>query len=310
MPDALSTITEFIIEPAAPFAAGGVLFGIVWELFKRVESILNKNTKMEIAVWLMGLTAAEKVPWPNTFGVIFERIFGERHLSWKCFRTSAIISVGLSCGVQGIWYLSHPRDFPALATDVMQGLGVAESTFSRWLVVPALLAFNALSVNGVADYLSLWKTRSLLKRFDSFSRARQISLLLLDTLLSGLIGAAVLIVMLMVLQPILYKQSAFADFDEFKRFLQEMIFGGYVYGDSGPPESTFFYPAFFPSVWLWLYAGSGFLLKAAREFDIGFKWFNRRFNIEGKPLSSIGLVAAALVAILWWIVVIVSLLVH
>jgi hypothetical protein len=28
------------------------------------------------------------------------------------------------------------------------------------------------------------------------------------------------------------------------------------------------------SLWLWLYAGAGTLLKAARRFDIGFEWFN------------------------------------
>ena len=60
------------------------------------------------------------------------------------------------------------------------------------------------------------------------------------------------------------------------------------------------------SIWLWLYAGAGFLLKAARRFDIGFEWFNRRFDIEKKPLQSIGLVAGALVAMVYWAVVIVS----
>src|SRR5438270_6428161 len=34
--------------------------------------------------------------------------------------------------------------------------------------------------------------------------------------------------------------------------------------------ALWFYPAFFTTIWLWLYAGSGFLLKAARRFDIGF----------------------------------------
>jgi hypothetical protein len=51
---------------------------------------------------------------------------------------------------------------------------------------------------------------------------------------------------------------------------------------------------------VWLYAGSGFLLKAARRFDIGFQWFNRKFDIEKKPLSAIGLVAGALVAVVDW----------
>ena len=63
---------------------------------------------------------------------------------------------------------------------------------------------------------------------------------------------------------------------------------------------------FVTSVWLWVYAGSGFLLKAARRFDIGFDWFNRKFDIEKKPLQSIGLVAGALVAIVYWVAVIVS----
>jgi hypothetical protein len=60
------------------------------------------------------------------------------------------------------------------------------------------------------------------------------------------------------------------------------------------------------SIWLWLYAGSGFLLKAARRFDIGFEWFNRHFDIEEKPLQSIGLVSGVLVAVLYWTAVIVS----
>jgi len=62
----------------------------------------------------------------------------------------------------------------------------------------------------------------------------------------------------------------------------------------------------FTSIWLWLYAGSGFLLKAARRFDLGFDWFNRHFDIEKKPLQSIGLVAGALVAVVYWTAVIVS----
>jgi|SRR5580658_4149302 hypothetical protein len=67
-----------------------------------------------------------------------------------------------------------------------------------------------------------------------------------------------------------------------------------------------FFPTLLTSVWLWLYAGAGFLLKAARRFDLGFDWFNRKFDIEKKPLQSIGLVAGALVAVVYWAAVIVS----
>ena len=60
-----------------------------------------------------------------------------------------------------------------------------------------------------------------------------------------------------------------------------------------------------PSVLL-LYLASAGMLKAARRFDIGFEWFNREFDIEKKPLQSIGLVAGALVAIVFWTAAIVS----
>jgi hypothetical protein len=60
-----------------------------------------------------------------------------------------------------------------------------------------------------------------------------------------------------------------------------------------------------PSVLL-LYLISAGMLKAARRFDIGFEWFNRKFDIEKKPLQSIGLVAGSLVAVVYWVAVIVS----
>jgi hypothetical protein len=45
-----------------------------------------------------------------------------------------------------------------------------------------------------------------------------------------------------------------------------------------PLPTLLLFPAFFTSIWLWLYTGAGFLLKAARRLDIGFDWFSRRFD--------------------------------
>jgi hypothetical protein len=47
-------------------------------------------------------------------------------------------------------------------------------------------------------------------------------------------------------------------------------------------------PALIVSIWMWLPTVSGLLLKAARHLDIGFQWFNSHFDIEKKPLQSIG----------------------
>jgi hypothetical protein len=58
--------------------------------------------------------------------------------------------------------------------------------------------------------------------------------------------------------------------------------------------------------WIWLWAVAASLLIVARRFDVGFDWFNRHFDIEKKPLQSIGLVAGALVAVAYWMAVIVG----
>ena len=41
MPDALTTITHLINSPPGQLAAGGVLAGIVWKFFERVEAVLT-----------------------------------------------------------------------------------------------------------------------------------------------------------------------------------------------------------------------------------------------------------------------------
>jgi hypothetical protein len=68
------------------------------------------------------------------------------------------------------------------------------------------------------------------------------------------------------------------------------------------PALTMWLPAFFTSIWLWLYASSGFLLKAARRFDVGFSWFILKADIEKKPLQCIGFVSGCIVATLYWTV--------
>jgi hypothetical protein len=54
MSDALTTITHLINSPPGQLAAGGVLAGVVWKFFERVEAVLTDRTTLEIAVWLVG----------------------------------------------------------------------------------------------------------------------------------------------------------------------------------------------------------------------------------------------------------------
>ena len=66
MADTLTTITNLINSPPGVLVAGGVLAGIVWKFFERVEGVLTDQTKFETAVWLVGVEVAPK--WQSVVG--------------------------------------------------------------------------------------------------------------------------------------------------------------------------------------------------------------------------------------------------
>lgn len=285
MADALTNFTDFVIKPSAPFAAGVILFGVVWGFFKGVESVLTDDTKLEIAVWLLGVKTAGKVRgWPDTFAKVFDRVFGKKHLSWQCFGRSCIASYTLAC--VGLWVSSLRISFSVYPTSLP--------------IAAAVLAVWVFFVNIWPDFGSLLKARLILRHMvTTYSMTLWGVGLVTDFALSMLIawaGTIPLEIMLKVLFPatgVGGGEPLYAfDIHLFLRTAQNFPF--------------LVLPTLFFSIWLWLYAGSGFVLKSARRFDIGFQWFNRRFDVEKKPLQSIGLVAGALVALIYWAAVIVN----
>jgi len=68
--------------------------GTLWVLFSRAETIANHDLKLKVKRWLQqdhdvdGQTTA----WPQLFIGIFDAVFGEKHLSEKCFWRSCLAS--------------------------------------------------------------------------------------------------------------------------------------------------------------------------------------------------------------------------
>jgi hypothetical protein len=309
MADAFATITKIINSPPGQLAAGGVLAGIVWKFFERVEAVLTDNTKLEIAVWLSNVEVGKKIaPWPETFVTVFDRVFGKKYLSWKCFWRSCVASLAMATISATVMLNTHVTDDPTFS--MLSGSVVG------WLLVFISIVIGMCMI----DFLSLLETRWLLGRMGRYKQTIfHILCLVGDLILTcalasyGIAFASFLLGCWFVafsppniathwpLQFLLDKLSSPA------LLLKETFNPGY-YGPYLVDIDLRFVlgAAFFTSIWLWLYAGSGFILKAARRFDIGFDWFNRKFDIEKKPLQSIGLVAGALVAIVYWTAVIVS----
>jgi hypothetical protein len=278
-----------------------VLAGIVWKFFERVEAVLTDQTKFEIAVWLVGVEpfGPKMEPWPETFAKLFDRVFGKRQFSGECCGRSVVVSIVTSLLVI-VFLALRPTPDETIT-------GHAEAMVVVFL--PYILVANV-----IPDYLALWSTRLTLRFMRSWARLTLLFLLsdLVMTLWLSCVG------MLVGGEAYTYvwrhHWTPHANFSRpmeidltgiglgyWKAPFYIFVFGVPMgYGEIIAEPLPMLVPAMVTSIWLWLYAGSGFLLKFARRFDLGFDWFNRKFDIEKKPLSAIGLVAGALVAVMYW----------
>jgi hypothetical protein len=342
MADVSDVITTIVTSLPGQFVSAGVIAGIVWKGFDMAESILNDDTKLEIAIWLLGFKTAEKVKsWPETFVRVFDRVFGTKHLSWKCFWRSAVASVVTAT----IVYLALLGKTSSTLFTVF-GAGVA--IFLNRVAVPTWAAWVIFSLifNIVPDYLSLLKTRRLLGIVvRSRSACRTASILAMDALLTMVI-ALVPVTAIGVTALREYDRSILAqaaqlppqDFAKFESIVRQQLnvpnrkasavskrildgAMGIIEAKRSGDERTqwrillsvflwpfalaamsIIAPAFFTSVWLWLYVGSGFLIQAAPRFDVAFQWLNRKLDIERRPLHSIGVVSGFMVAVAYGVV--------
>jgi hypothetical protein len=308
MADTLSTITNLINSPPGVLVAGGVLAGIVWKFFDKVDEKLNDDTKLEIAIWLVGRKSLKHKAqnWPIAFLATFDRLFTKNHFTLRCFFRSALSS---------LLFLAF-----VLILDTLLPFGrslllvsIEHSDFIPFwqAVLPFLIITNVFP-----DYISLLETRLLLRIMArSQKTVVHVMLLVADAAVtiftlsvSSVLGTSLKSALLFIYEnPIEHPWSVLWQISKGLLLHFPRFYSGFI-SDAFNSENRllYVYAGCFTSIWLWLYALSGFLLKAAHQFDIGFQWFNRRFDIEKKPLSSIGLVAGALVALVYWAAVIVS----
>lgn len=279
----------------AVFSVGLGLFYGVLKFFEAIEKRLNDDTKLEIAVWLLGVRVGTRTEsWPQTFAKVFDRVFGKRHLSISClFRSVCASLLGIAVIVTVNW--------------LFQPSFVFLPVFVRWPWSDEL-RFVALCLfpNLLVDYVALLKTRWMLRvlaRFHPLSRGVLMGVDFVATYALAVIAH----VWGFTLYTSMSGHSGYVDaFTGAIRLLPAML------GDRQMVEllltnsgftPIFFYPVFLTSVWVWMYVASGFVLKAANRFDDAFSWFSKHFDIENKPLQSLGLVAGAMSTIAYWLFV-------
>ena len=338
---------ELSIPPALVYVASWLsVTGGVWALFDRAESVATEDAKQAIARWLRNLDPAGPLAqWPTTFAAVFDRVFGARHLSWRCFGRSCVASVASVAIVTGIWVVVRRAEAVRFITT-----DLADSLLLGLAVILLTLVINTLP-----DYLSLLKTRYVIRWMTTRPSLGRIGVgLALDGLLTttlaagvivgvasrvslnvaglpqGLAGAATVreFVLKRVLPltseqgiPVIMQVDVYFPASQLKaaadQIEREVPSASKVrppappplaapgrrrdappqFVISGIPWGIFFYSTFFTSVWVWLYAGAGGLLRLAASLGITFRRMRWFLDIENKPLRSLGMVSIVLITL-------------
>ncbi|MGC1498039.1 MAG: tetratricopeptide repeat protein, partial [Sulfitobacter sp.] len=178
-------------------------------------SDLPPDKKAALTLWLEG---SYESTWFAQFCNAFDRIFGENHLSIRCFARSTLASF---VAVIALWVLFDPI------------LGLISLRADTSLSLTQALLLGA-AINIIPDYLSLYETRWLLKLFERIRNPiGQLAILIVDAAVSGIIIYFGIKVFLWVS-------------DAPTTSLIEMIAIFSVY-------SLFFYSTFLTSIWAWGY---------------------------------------------------------
>jgi len=333
--DAFRIITKLINSPPGQLVAGGVLAGIVWKFFERVETVLTDQTKLEIAVWLLQDASSSKASqWQmkllrsqkalesldSTMRFVglrdwLHKVLEAIGMTDKSFRKTWKFFGFLTCGLALLSLLQlHSISRQMLAAYTKNG-GIDASNFFGAFLFTSLFA-------ATGTHLALFMVKML-----SDQMAKNKSLWRILTLFAG----SALAIPLFALLGIVFL-SVIASFDpQIRQLAANWVDRAPEVNELGQylelvirkttPFPWINAPMMFVSasmalllaaslivrlVLRCLFASSGFLLKAARRFDVGFDWFSRKFDIEKKPLQSIGFVAGMLVAVVYWVAVIVS----
>ena len=262
--------------------------GGVYMLFVMAEETLQKNDRDHIAIWLLGADLPEDLNWPSMFVALFDRVFTEKHFSLKCFRRSSVASVAAVVVITLTVMAGDPPIYDEVFEDDIITI-VMLTAIVIFAFVFIMLAFNLLP-----DYLSLYETRLVLGFMaKSDGRLRTFALLLFDLAATALISFVVgFVVVLGLVGIIMGGDNTFAEPAE--AFWQGLTFSG-----PGAFFSIFIYSTFLTSVWLWLYALSGVLVKAIARSRKGLHFLQKHLNLEKHPLRSMGFVLMLLVTVVY-----------
>jgi hypothetical protein len=165
----VTDVAELFGTGSVPVIVGGSVLGV----FELGERLASQRFKDALSKWLLSFDVQKAKALPDGTQDFFERIFGERHFSLKCFIRSAAFSTATMVFVGILCLLISPR--------------VVLGWFSVPRVLPSMTLWFAMWLpwSIMVDYISLFKTRVILHIMTRIRRATlvgSIAILVLDYL--------------------------------------------------------------------------------------------------------------------------------
>src|SRR5262249_12431086 len=136
------------------------------------ERFASQRAKDALSKWLLTFDVQKAKALPEGTQELFERIFGDRHFSWKCFIRSTAFSLVATVFISIIFLLIFPREIFEMLRRIFVfevELGPVKAygdwfTLVPWLPVSILIA-----------YVSLFKTRVILGALTRLRQVRQLA---------------------------------------------------------------------------------------------------------------------------------------
>jgi hypothetical protein len=265
---------------------------------------------------------------------IIERIFiwtfGERHLGWKCARRSALASVIFVITASLFYREQAGVLISTSATEISEKWKPLFESEPLWEVVVGLAAAVVvlfgmwLIISAIPDYLSLWKTRLIMRRISGRSASATIALLVMDLLVSLALALIAITLFAEFITIVSWTRSfswnasepVIANLIQYWRLLEgpmlktagqtvPIVLHDTIKMFHGGP--FFFFPlcalsTVFTSVWTILVLLASVALKLLSPIQHLTAWF---FDVDKRPLQAIGIVSGALVMLgagLWSLV--------
>ena len=137
----LSDIIQLFGTGSVPAVVAGSVLGV----FELGERFASQRAKDALSKWLLTFDVKKAGALPDGTQELFERIFGERHFTLKCFIRSAAVSIGAMVFIGILFVLISPQQF---LKSIPSDLPVFLALWVPWSIL--------------IDYVSLYKTRLIL----------------------------------------------------------------------------------------------------------------------------------------------------